>query len=168
MTQDATNSGGTDAMDRDRVEKEIVIAAPIERVWQVLTDPVHAGNWFGSGKPVSIDLRPGGAMEVDHTFHDPSFKFQTKIVKVDPPRAFSYLWPVASPGVPATEANSTLVEFTLVEESGGTRVRVVESGFSKLTVPAELEAMASVDSHNEGWPFMLGRLGTYATTGSVE
>ena len=162
MSQELVDGGRTAVQDRNRVEKEILINASIDRVWQVLTDPVHVGNWFGKGEPVGIDLRPGGVMEIDHTAHRADLKFQTKIVKVDPPHGFSYLWPVASPGVPATEANSTLVEFTLVEENGGTRVRVVESGFAKLTIPAEYAEMATVESHSEGWPYMLGRLGDYA------
>jgi uncharacterized protein YndB with AHSA1/START domain len=148
-------------MERDRIEKEIVINAPIERVWDVLTNPTHVGNWFGTGKPVSIDLRPGGVMEIDHSFDRPELKFQTKIVNVDPPRAFSYLWPVASPGTPATEEISTLVEFTLAEEDRGTRVRVVESGFAKLGIPADKDALGSYESHTEGWPYMLGRLNDY-------
>jgi uncharacterized protein YndB with AHSA1/START domain len=161
MIQERNETMGAADMERDRIEKEIVIAAPIERVWTVLTDPVHVGNWFGTGKPVGIDLRPGGVMEIDHTFHEPNNAFLTKIVKVDPPHAFSYLWPVASPKTPATDAISTLVEFTLTAENGGTRVRVVESGFSKLTIPASMDGVPSFDSHSEGWPYMLGRLNDY-------
>jgi len=31
----------------DRIEREITIAAPVERVWAVLTEPEHVGQWFG-------------------------------------------------------------------------------------------------------------------------
>ena len=48
-------------MQKDRIEQEIVIAAPIERVWAVLTEPAHVGRWFGQGGPAEIDLRPGGS-----------------------------------------------------------------------------------------------------------
>ncbi len=38
-------------MHADRIEQEIVIAAPVERVWAVLSEPEHVGRWFGHGKP---------------------------------------------------------------------------------------------------------------------
>jgi uncharacterized protein YndB with AHSA1/START domain len=45
----------------DRIEREIVVAAPAERLWEVLTRPEHVGRWF-EGMTVQVDLRPGGAM----------------------------------------------------------------------------------------------------------
>ena len=31
----------------DTIEREILIAAPIERVWEIVTTPEHMGQWFG-------------------------------------------------------------------------------------------------------------------------
>src|SRR6266545_920463 len=45
----------------DRIEREIVVAAPADRLWEVLTRPEHIGRWF-EGMAVQVDLRPGGAM----------------------------------------------------------------------------------------------------------
>jgi uncharacterized protein YndB with AHSA1/START domain len=42
----------------DRVEREILIDAPIDVVWAVITDPAHVSGWFG--ETAEIDLRPGG------------------------------------------------------------------------------------------------------------
>jgi hypothetical protein len=44
----------------DRIEREIVVAAPADRLWEVLTRPEHIGRWF-EGMDVEMDLRPGGA-----------------------------------------------------------------------------------------------------------
>ncbi|MFJ4923043.1 SRPBCC family protein [Streptomyces sp. NPDC088725] len=146
---------GTD----DRVEREISIAAPVERVWSVLTEPEHVGRWFGMGAPTPIDLRPGGIMRLDHgKGHD----FPTTIVTVDPPHCFSYRWASGYPGVVADEGNSTLVEFTLVPEGDGTRLRVVESGFADLVVPEATRHDASRESHTTGWATMTERLQQYA------
>ena len=41
----------------DRIEREITIAAPIERVWAVITEPEHVGKWFGQGPPARIDRK---------------------------------------------------------------------------------------------------------------
>ena len=34
-------------MPTDTIEREIVIAAPVERVWEIVTEPEHMGRWFG-------------------------------------------------------------------------------------------------------------------------
>jgi uncharacterized protein YndB with AHSA1/START domain len=146
-------------MSADRIEREIVIAAPVERVWAVLTEPEHVGQWFGQGKPTEIDLRPGGIMRLDHGEYG---EFLTRIEKVDPPNYFSYRWASAHPGVVATEDNSTLVEFSLTAAESGTRLRLVESGFANLAIPPERERTASHASHSRGWPDALGNLQKYA------
>lgn len=142
-------------MSADRIEREIVINAPVERVWAVLTEPEHVGQWFGQGKPTDVDLRPGGVMVLDHGEYG---TFPTLIKDVDPPRYLSYRWASAYPGEQATEANSTLVEFSLSPEGDGTRLRLVESGFAALEIPAERIDTAGYDSHLRGWPDVLEAL----------
>src|SRR5205085_9304392 len=44
-TTDTKNASDT----KDRIAREISIAAPVERVWAVLTEPAHVGSWFGQG-----------------------------------------------------------------------------------------------------------------------
>jgi uncharacterized protein YndB with AHSA1/START domain len=44
----------------------------------------------------------------------------------------------------------TLVEFTLAPDEGGTRLTVVESGFTKLDVPAEKQAWHR-ERNVDGW-----------------
>jgi uncharacterized protein YndB with AHSA1/START domain len=147
-------------MESDRIEREIVIDAPIERVWEVLTGPEHVGRWFGQGEPVPVDLRPGGIMRLDHGQYG---DFPVLIVRVEPPRRFSYRWASAFPGEVATEDNSTLVEFTLApDDGGGTRLRLVESGFARLAIPEEKITTAGYDSHCEGWTGILEIFRKYA------
>jgi uncharacterized protein YndB with AHSA1/START domain len=146
-------------MGPDRIEREIRIAAPVERVWAVLTRPEHVGQWFGQGEPAQIDLRPGGIMRLDHGQYG---DFPTRIVRVDPPRFFSYRWASAFPGEEATDENSTLVEFTLTQDDDGTRLRLVESGFASLAIPPDKMATASYDSHARGWPDALDGLQKHA------
>jgi len=140
-------------MNEDRIEQDILIDAQPENVWAVLTEPAHVGEWFGQGAPAEIDLRPGGIMVLDHGEHG---TFPTTIVTVDPPRRFTYRWASGFPGEVANEANSTLVEFTLEPESGGTRLKVVESGFTtRLPSPSP---DASYASHVEGWTGIVAEL----------
>jgi uncharacterized protein YndB with AHSA1/START domain len=146
-------------MSKDRIERDITIAAPIERVWAVLTEPEHVGSWFGQGKPTPVDLRPGGTMFLDHGEWG---QFPTTIVKVDPPRCFSYRWASAHPGEQAVEGNSTLVEFTLTPDGDGTHLRVVETGFADLVIPEERKDSASYESHSAGWTEQVVNIQKYA------
>ncbi|MFJ3948848.1 SRPBCC family protein [Streptomyces libani] len=161
MSTDGNQStdSGAGGDGRDRIEREISIAAPVERVWAVLTEPEHVGSWFGQGRPTPVDLRPGGIMQLDHGEYG---QFPTTIVAVDPPRHFSYRWASAFPGEVATEGNSTLVEFTLTPEGDGTRLRVVETGFAALTIPEDRRKTAGYESHSEGWSGQVENIRRYA------
>jgi uncharacterized protein YndB with AHSA1/START domain len=141
----------------DQIEREIVIAAPVERVWAMLTEGEHVGVWFGTGEPAKIDLRPGGTMYLDHGPHG---VFLNTIEAVYPPRFLSYWWAHPFPGEQAHKENATLVEFTLTEEGGGTRLRVVESGFTRLPVPED-ERRASSERNSDGWRAILEEVRAY-------
>jgi uncharacterized protein YndB with AHSA1/START domain len=146
-------------MTTDRIEREITIAAPVERVWAVLTQPEHVGVWFGTGAPAQIDLRPGGTLAFDH---GESCDYLGLIVAIDPPRSFSFRWAAVYPGVVASEENSTLVEFTLEPAEDGTLLRVVESGFDALIIPPDRVEFAGYESHSNGWAEVMTKLGELA------
>ncbi|HEY5267038.1 MAG TPA: SRPBCC family protein [Acidimicrobiales bacterium] len=145
-------------MNTDRIEREIAIEAPIERVWAALTQPASVSAWFCNGEAVTIDLRVGGVMTLDIGEHG---YFKTAIVTLDPPNVFSYRWASAYPGELATEENSTLVEFSLTSTLEGTLLRVVESGFDSLDIPEDRVAHAGYENHSQGWPSVIGELAKY-------
>jgi uncharacterized protein YndB with AHSA1/START domain len=143
----------------DKIERETTIEAPVERVWELLTQAEHVGRWFGDAG-ADIDLRPGGAMVMHWSEYGTS---RARIEAVEPQRRFSYRWaPFKDPGgVEPVEGNSTLVEFTLVPEGDGTRLRVVESGFAALACSDEQRAK-NLAGNTEGWAIELGELADYA------
>ncbi len=145
-------------MNTDRIEREVSIEAPIERVWEALTEAESIGMWFGDGAAATIDLRVGGVMVINHGEHG---TYPTLIVGVDPPRAFSYRWAGGYPGDLANEENSTLVEFTLRSTSDGTVLRLVESGFDALTIPADRAATGGFESHSKGWTGVIDKFAQY-------
>ncbi len=142
-------------MNEDRIEQDILIDAQPAQVWAVLTEPAHVGEWFSQASPPEIDLRPGGIMRLDHGEHG---VFRTTIVTVDPPRRFVYRWASGFPGEVATEANSTLVEFTLEPENGGTRLKVVESGFTTRLPAPEPKPDDAYAGHVKGWTGIVAEL----------
>jgi len=146
------------AAQSDRIETDVLIAAPVDRVWELITQPEHVGRWFGDAG-AEIDLRPGGALSLH--WHD-SETVHGRIEAVEPPHRFSYRWLLSGDaGAEPTPANSTLTEFTLAVEGDGTRVAVVESGFDALDVDAA-ERAARLASHTAGWESELGELVAHA------
>ncbi|WP_037602318.1 SRPBCC domain-containing protein [Streptacidiphilus rugosus] len=141
----------------DAIERAVVIDADPSRVWTILTEPAFLGTWLGSGKPVSVDLRPGGLLVFDHGVHG---TIPARIERVEPQRCFSWRWSQGAAGEEPTEANATLVEFTLTPDTagGGTRLTMVESGFAKLGLPED-EAAARHRANSENWPGKLALLG---------
>jgi uncharacterized protein YndB with AHSA1/START domain len=142
----------------DRIERETVIHAPVERVWQLITEAEHLGRWFGDAG-AEIDLRPGGAMVLRWTGHTS----RGRVVEVEPHTRFSYRWaPFKDPGGgEPDEGNSTLVEFTLQPEGDATRLRVVESGFAALATTDEQRAR-NREGNTEGWEHETDELREYA------
>jgi uncharacterized protein YndB with AHSA1/START domain len=142
----------------DRIERDILIAAPVERVWELITRGEHVGRWFGDAG-AEIDLRPGGSLSLSWREHG---TFHGRVEAVEPPHRFSYRWlsTIESRAEP-TPANSTLTEFRLAAEGDGTRVAVVESGFDALAVGTE-ERTAALASHTRGWAAELDELASYA------
>ena len=123
-----------------QIERETSIAAPVERVWAVLTQAEHVGRWFGDAG-AEIDLRPGGEMVVRWAEYGVG---RMRVVDVEPPRRFSYRWaPVREHwGEDPTEGTATLVEFTLDA--------------------TDEQRRRSVDDNTEGWEKQLDNVREYA------
>jgi uncharacterized protein YndB with AHSA1/START domain len=148
-------------MSADRIERETYIEAPVDRVWEIVTQAEHVGRWF-SDAGAEIDLRPGGAMTMTWEEHGTVYG---RVEAVEPPRLFAVRWGARIGDQPA-EGNSTLVEFTLATEGEGTRLKVVESGFASLDVP-EADRIAKVKDNTEGWQIELGHLADYVAHPAV-
>jgi uncharacterized protein YndB with AHSA1/START domain len=142
----------------EQIERETIIAAPVERVWALLTEAEHLARWFGDAG-AEIDLRPGGALSLSWEQYG---TVHGRVVDVEAPRRFSYRWAVLRESQrEPVEGNSTLVEFTLEAEGDGTRLRVVESGFDTLFADPEKRAQRYEDN-TKGWGSELAELADYA------
>lgn len=137
------------------IEKEIYIDAPVEVVWRLVTEPDQIQQWFAD--ETEIDLRVGAKGRLAFKGGD---SYQLQVEALEPPRRFAFRW-VGKPGLVVRDDNSLLVEFILQPEKGGTRLKVVESGFDGLDWSDEEKAKYAED-HSNGWPRILDRLRDHA------
>ena len=135
----------------DKIEREISIQAPIATVWEVITKPEYISQWFGS--QAEIDLRPGGKGKLSW---GEDLQAPLEIVEVEKPHLFSFLWVAPDEETKPTQ-QQTLVEFRLTEDGAGTSVCFTESGFEKLEMTAEQQAIL-IAKHTPGWGDFLSSL----------
>jgi uncharacterized protein YndB with AHSA1/START domain len=148
-------------VDEDRIERETLIAAPLERVWSLVAQP---GFWVAdkASLPGTVAKEGESMVAKNAEYGD----FPVRVEKVAPPTYLAYRWASAFPGEELREDNSTLVEFTLTPEGDQTRLRVVESGFAALAGSEELRRQA-VKDNTGGWPQELDALKTRAEQSST-
>jgi uncharacterized protein YndB with AHSA1/START domain len=137
----------------DRIERTVELAHPPAKVWAALTTPEGLGKWFGTSG-AEIDLQPGGSAWI--RWDEEGFTADMRVERVEEPRVFGYTWHIY--GLPEDDPRRTYVEFTLEPSGAGTRLTVVESGFSQLPEDVYRKAF---DGNTEGWAKELGELADY-------
>lgn len=121
------------ATSTDRIEKEILLKAPQTRVWKALTDAQEFGTWFRM--ELDAAFAPGRTIQgrITHPGYE-HVRLELRVERMEAERHLSYRW---HPGAVDTSRDysqepMTLVEFWLEAAEGGTRLKVVESGFDRL------------------------------------
>lgn len=143
-----------------KIEKQVVLRAPLERVWRAISDAEEFGRWFGvrfdgpfvAGASVTAAISPT-AVDAEVAKRQEAHAGVTstwQIVAVEPPRRFAYRWhPFAvDPEVDYHREPTTLVEFTLAERPDGVLLTITESGFEAIP---EARRGPSFEANGEGW-----------------
>jgi uncharacterized protein YndB with AHSA1/START domain len=151
----------------DSVEREILIEASPEVVWGVITEPEQISRWFSDeavlegrvGADGMLIWRPGGRGSSDREI---DMSVPIRVVEAEPFHRFSFRWNHPQ-GAGPDQSNSALVEFSLVEEAGGTRLRVLESGIGAVTHGEEGKVRYAED-HEQGWARHLGEMRDYVAS----
>ena len=145
----------------DRIEKTVTLTAPRARVWQAIADARQFGEWFR----VRLDgeFAVGATIRGNITY--PGYEYITMEVVVEqmePERFFSYRWhPYAiDPKVDYSPEPMTLVEFTLEDAPGGTRLTIVESGFDRVPLSRRAEAFRM---NSDGWNEQMQNIERYVS-----
>lgn len=157
-------------MATDRIEKQAVLRAPVERVWQALADAGKFGEWFGvkfdgpfeAGKRVTGRIVPTRVDREVAKLQEPytGMPFEFTVEAVEPERRIAFRWhPFAmDKGVDYSAEPMTRIEFELQEVEEGTRLAITESGFDGLPDARREKAYAANEG---GWSHQLGLIEKY-------
>ncbi|WP_349365156.1 MAG: SRPBCC family protein [Roseitalea porphyridii] len=134
----------------DEIVRTIDLRAPVEKVWKALTDHEEFGAWFRLSLHGPFRLGELTFGETRYPGHE-GLPFWAKIVAIDEPRLFSFVWPIdesIQPDDPDLDQKTTLVEFILEPSTIGTKLTVRESGFENLPEDRQLQAFRD---NQGGW-----------------
>jgi uncharacterized protein YndB with AHSA1/START domain len=147
-------------MSTDRFEKDVVLKAPRDRVWNAITDSQKFGAWFGmaldgpfvAGQCITGHIVPTTVDDEVARMQEPyrGKPAEWTVDRIEPKARFSFRWhPYAiEKGVDYSSEPTTLVMFELSDAPDGTALRVSESGFDALP---ESRRVAAFKAEEGGW-----------------
>ena len=134
------------------IELERNVDASPDAVFHALTDADELARWWVTS--AESDARTGGSYSYRFEFEDESrnHTYTGEYIDVTPGARVAYPW--------TTGLGPTEVDFRIEPAGGGTRVRLVHSGWGESGDWDE-----SVQMHEEGWSFFLDNLKAYLERG---
>lgn len=139
-------------MEAIGIERSIWVDAPPERAWRAVTEAEQLGKWYAPSFTWEIPALEIGARV---KFYNSDTDIQVATIEViDPLRQFRLRWEPMQD----YEAVQLVTTFRLVEENGGTRVTIHETGYEN--VPED-ERQAWLDSTGGGYGMSMENLKAY-------
>lgn len=157
-------------MASNEIRKQAVLRAPVERVWQAITDAGKFGEWFGvrfdgpfeAGKRVTGKITPTKVDREVAKLQEPHAgkPFEWVVESLQPESRAAFRWhPFAiDPKVDYSGEPMTRIEFLLEDVDKGTRLTIVESGFDAIPAERRAEAFAANEG---GWAHQLKLIEKY-------
>ena len=130
----------------DSISFEFDLQHSPAKVWRALTEPALITEWLLPVVNQQLQLEPGAAFTL-RTQPQPGWdgSVTCRVLEADAQKALSYTWVVGDMEL------DTVVTFTLVPTASGTRLSLVQSGFT----PAQKQNWGGA---RYGWKLMGGRL----------
>lgn len=149
---------------QDCIDKDIVVEAPVSRVWRAITDAQEFSAWFG----VTLESQFAVGAEMQGMMTNPKYahiRLKLTVETIEPETRFAFRWlPYAlDPNVDYSGETPTTVTFHLTPTETGTHLRVTECGFEN--VP-EWRRDLAFKMNSSGWEQQVVRIQRYVMTGS--
>ncbi len=145
----------------DRIEKQVRIAAPMERVWSAIANAESFCEWFGLD-PAGAVFVPGqsSTMRLTQPPEYAGMAFNIEVTSVEAGRLFGFRWhPFAvDKSVDYSAEPTTLVEFFLERDGEGTLLTLTETGFNALP---ESRRATAFEMNDGGWGSQVERIKEY-------
>ncbi|MDG1025136.1 MAG: SRPBCC family protein [Gammaproteobacteria bacterium] len=147
----------------DRIEKTVDLKAPIERVWQALSDHREFGEWFQVALERSFLVGEKTEGNITYPGYE-HMRLEALIKTMDINKLLACTWcPVSDDeGYAPLGDIETLVEFKLESIHGGTRLKIIESGFT--AIPDEKRRLAALETNSGGWEMQTENIKTHVET----
>lgn len=130
------------------IEKSIELAAPIDRVWDALTDHEAFGQWFRVKLDGPFVVGQVSTGQITYPGHE-GVKWTSVTEQMEAPHLFAFRWPHSeNPDADISSAPLIRVEFRLRPTAKGTHLTITESGFDTLPEDRRDEAR---ERNEEGW-----------------
>jgi len=148
MTEAATK------LDTQHILVEEVFPHAAETIWKTLTDGALMGRWLMM-QPTGYEAVPGNRFTYQTTPAGPwDGVIHCEVLEVRPSERLSYSWRGGHDSNAEYGSRlDTVVTFTLSKADGGTKLRVVHSGF---ITPKNDSAYRNMSG---GWKKVVGRIG---------
>ncbi|MDB5967791.1 MAG: vanillate O-demethylase oxidoreductase VanB [Hydrocarboniphaga sp.] len=157
-------------INTDRIEKQVVLRAQRERVWQAVSDAGQFGHWFGVAfdgpfvegarmigriTPTRVDAE---VAKLQQPHENKPFEFH--VDRIEPMDRITFRWhPFAiEPGTDYSQEPMTLIEFVLDDHADGTRLTITESGFDRIPLARRAQAFAANEG---GWTHQIELIRKY-------
>jgi uncharacterized protein YndB with AHSA1/START domain len=154
----------------DRIEKQVLLKVPRERIWRALTDAEQFGTWFGvrfdapftEGAEVTGRITPtkvdAEVAEMQKPYEGKPFEWVVE--RIEPMQRIAFRWhPFAvAEGVDYTNEPMTRIAFELHDAPEGILLTVTESGFDALPPARRANARAA---NEDGWAHQMMLIAKY-------
>ena len=144
------------AMSNDTFVYQTYIRAPIQKVWNALTDPEFTAQYFYATRVESTWQR--GAAVAFRYAEGGDVAVEGEVIESDPPHRLVVSWHALYDETVRKEAPSR-VTFSLDESNGQTGLRILHDQFPENSV--------LFDSISQGWPWIVAGLKSLLETGEA-
>lgn len=125
------------------IKKEIILNAPIDKVWNLITTAEGFASWF---MPITgeLILEEGHTVQITSPFGDVAFK----IVHIDAMNEITYSW----------DTEGWFATFELAEVDGGTKFTITHGGWGEPDTVVAKAGKTNSEIHtlmNGGWDMIV-------------
>ncbi len=133
------------------IRKEIILDAPVSKVWEALTKPGYTRQYMYECDAIS-DWRKGSPL-IWKGHKDGKVYVKGEIVDIDPEKLLRFTTFGADSKLPDIPANYSGVTYTLTPEDGKTKLIVIDGDFAKIA-----DGEARYKDSVEGWNMTIPKL----------